>query len=298
MAVVDLDRQRIERRDFPVSRRGYDPAAVDAHLRDLADAFQERERQLAASGPPSLAAEASAQVQSILAAAEAAAADIERQALESATAEREQAARDAARTREEAIEHARSHVAAVSDAASALLERVGSMDAEVGSLLESVRASAARLGSELRAVDVNMGELYDAASGRAREATDAVAKSEPTAPAKGTPLPGPPTGPAFPEPPTPSAPSKSAAARTARGSSARRATRAPARDSGAGEGGGESGAGDEGAEGGDLDSARLVALNMALNGESRASTDRYLAENFRLAERQKLIDEVYAAIEA
>ena len=36
---------------------------------------------------------------------------------------------------------------------------------------------------------------------------------------------------------------------------------------------------------------------MALNGESREDADRYLAENFQLADRQKLIDEVYAAIE-
>ena len=36
---------------------------------------------------------------------------------------------------------------------------------------------------------------------------------------------------------------------------------------------------------------------MALNGESRADADRYLAENFKLSDRQKLIDEVYAAIE-
>ena len=47
----------------------------------------------------------------------------------------------------------------------------------------------------------------------------------------------------------------------------------------------------------DLDSARLVALNMALNGEPRAEAERYLAENFRLSDRQRLIDEVYAAIE-
>jgi hypothetical protein len=50
-------------------------------------------------------------------------------------------------------------------------------------------------------------------------------------------------------------------------------------------------------EDGDLDGARLIALNMALNGESRADTERYLAENFALADRQKLIEEVYAAIE-
>jgi len=37
---------------------------------------------------------------------------------------------------------------------------------------------------------------------------------------------------------------------------------------------------------------------MALNGESRADTERYLAENFQLPDRLKLIDEVYAAIEA
>jgi len=48
---------------------------------------------------------------------------------------------------------------------------------------------------------------------------------------------------------------------------------------------------------GDLDGARLIALNMALNGESRADADRYLAENFSLSDRGKLIDEVYAAIE-
>ena len=47
----------------------------------------------------------------------------------------------------------------------------------------------------------------------------------------------------------------------------------------------------------ELDGARLIALNMALIGDSRADTDRYLAENFELADRQKLIDEVYAAIE-
>ncbi|HEX4562922.1 MAG TPA: hypothetical protein VH115_00600, partial [Solirubrobacteraceae bacterium] len=53
-----------------------------------------------------------------------------------------------------------------------------------------------------------------------------------------------------------------------------------------------------GGEEGDADSARLVALNMALGGESRADTERYLAENFKLADPLKLVDEVYAAIEA
>ena len=53
----------------------------------------------------------------------------------------------------------------------------------------------------------------------------------------------------------------------------------------------------ESPEGSDLDGARLIALNMALNGETREDADRYLAENYQLADRGKLIDEVYAAIE-
>jgi hypothetical protein len=47
----------------------------------------------------------------------------------------------------------------------------------------------------------------------------------------------------------------------------------------------------------DLDGARLVALNMALNGDSREDTSRYLEENFAVPDRERLLDEVYAAIE-
>jgi len=36
---------------------------------------------------------------------------------------------------------------------------------------------------------------------------------------------------------------------------------------------------------------------MALNGESREETDRYLAENFDLPDRAALVEEVYAAID-
>jgi hypothetical protein len=47
----------------------------------------------------------------------------------------------------------------------------------------------------------------------------------------------------------------------------------------------------------DVDGARLVALNMALNGTSREETDRYLAINFGLGDRAQLLDEVYASVE-
>ena len=36
---------------------------------------------------------------------------------------------------------------------------------------------------------------------------------------------------------------------------------------------------------------------MALNGESREDTERYLAENYDLVDQRKLVDEVYAAVE-
>ena len=47
----------------------------------------------------------------------------------------------------------------------------------------------------------------------------------------------------------------------------------------------------------DIEGARLIALNMALNGQSREETDKYLAENFDLTDRAALLDEVYATVE-
>jgi DivIVA domain-containing protein len=269
---VDIDRQAIERRDFPIGRRGYDPAAVDAHLRALAAEFEEL-RRASAGAEPSLASTAATQVQSILAAAETAAADIERQALTDATEAREQAEGDAQRTREDALAQARAHVDAVAQATAVLLERVSAMDAEVGSLADSVRTGAGRLAGDLAAVQTNMGELYDAASGRAPADAPAAHHDPPPPPAIASSAFGPPA----PAPPPLRSPPAAVEERAA-------AARAPASPP------------SEGANG-DLDSARLVALNMALNGESRAEADRYLAENFKLSDRQTLIDEVFAAIE-
>jgi len=290
MPAVDLDRQAIERRDFPIGRRGYDPDAVDAHLRALAGEFEELQRQAAGGGRDiSLASSAGTQVQTILEAAEAAAAEIERQAHEGAREVREAANLDAERTREEALERARAHVAGVAQAAAVLLERVGSMDGEVSALVESLRAGASRLAADLSTVETSMRELYDAASGRGVEAPaaeapppsapafapeleDAIAaQPPPPPPVAEAPLPpvAPPPLAAEPPPPPPPAPEPAAQ---------QEEQQAPAGE-------------------GDIDGARLVALNMALNGESRAETERYLAENFQIADRLKLIDEVYAAIE-
>jgi hypothetical protein len=47
----------------------------------------------------------------------------------------------------------------------------------------------------------------------------------------------------------------------------------------------------------DSEGARLIALNMALNGEPREDTDKYLQENFDLADRAALLDEVYSSVD-
>jgi hypothetical protein len=52
-----------------------------------------------------------------------------------------------------------------------------------------------------------------------------------------------------------------------------------------------------GSVGEDVEGARLIALNMALNGTAREETDRYLAENFDLSDRAALLNEVYASVE-
>jgi hypothetical protein len=298
MAAVELDRQAIEKRDFPIGRRGYDTAAVDAHLRALAAEVEELQRTLAGrGGEASLASTAGTQVQSIIEAAETAAEDIERQARESAQSAREEADRDAARTREVAVQRAQAHVATVAQATATLLQRVESMDGEASGLVESLRAGASRLASDLAATETNMGELYDAASGQARSVVDgeqspptatggtagegtnvasSPTQSRPTPAQAATPLPQ--VAPPQPQPsqPPPVQPARAAVPPSPQPTAVKQR---PA------------------TENGDIDGARLIALNMALNGESREAADRYLAENFELADRQKLVEEVYAAIE-
>jgi hypothetical protein len=275
---VDIDRQAIERRDFPIARRGYEPAAVDAHLRAVASELEELERRRAAGSRSPLATAASSQVQSILQAAETAAADIERDAQQRADALREEADGDARRTREEALAKAREHAARVKQATNVLLERVGSLDGETSALLARLREGAERLARDLSALDANMGALYDAAAG------EEVAPSVPSgrdSPAQLSERP----------PPAATVPAHEPLARAGPPAPVESPVRSP-------EARGPAAAVAPEAGNGDVDGARLVALNMALSGEPRASTVRYLAEHFQLSEREKLVDEVYAAIEA
>jgi DivIVA domain-containing protein len=126
-----MDRPSIQRSDFPTVRRGYEPDAVDAHLRHVADEVE----AMRSRGP--LASAASSQVQKILEAAETTADQL----------------------RADAGEEAREHVHRVSTAARELLERLGAMHDELGAMMDRLREEAGRLSAELRSLERDVVEL-------------------------------------------------------------------------------------------------------------------------------------------
>jgi DivIVA domain-containing protein len=124
---VALDRQSIARRDFPTHGRGYDPAAVDAHLQAVADEVAALERRAGAAAP--LSAQAGAQVQAIIEAAERGAQAIR------AAAERES---------KERLAHA-------AEAADRLRARIERLEEDITELMAGLRDGARRLHDELAA---------------------------------------------------------------------------------------------------------------------------------------------------
>ena len=115
-----LDRQSVIRTDFPMSRRGYDRIAVDRHLDEIAQQLDGIER------PASVGATTSAHVQSILDAAEASAAEIERRAWDDATRVQDEA--------DQALARARVQVQALAAASRSLRERLDGLLTEVEAL--------------------------------------------------------------------------------------------------------------------------------------------------------------------
>jgi hypothetical protein len=282
---VELDRQSIEKRDFPIGRRGYDPAAVDAHLHVLAAEVEELRRTLEHRAGETLGSSAGTQVQGILEAAETTAADIEQKASGDARQTRAQADSDAERTRADAVKQARAHVAAVAQATAVLIERVESMDGETSTLVESLRAGASRLANDLTVVERDMAELYDAAAGRGGHTLQADPHPVVPVPA-GDPATGAPARQDNPEAVSAAPAPPAAAPAQPPLPQPELSSQVPLQS-----------ASEASGENGDLYGARLIALNMAMNGDSRTTIDRYLAEHHQLADRQKLLDEVYAAIE-
>ena len=288
-----LDRREIEKSDFPVSRRGYEPRAVDAHLRAVADRLEELEREYRSQ---SVASAASEQVRSIVAAAESSAAEIRRAAEQRARESEEQTAAETDRVRADANRKAKARVEEVRAATARMLERLEAVDEELSTLVANLRSGGERLDSGLAELAGSLSELAEEAapaepmsSDHARgeppapepepseaerepKPSDAVAERERSEPdrepadAEGEPPAAEHVAPPAadrPAPPTPGEPAATPAE--------------PAVD---------------GAE----EKARLIALDMALSGKPREETDDYLARNFVLADRARLVDEIYANV--
>jgi DivIVA domain-containing protein len=135
-----VDRDAIERRDFPIGRRGYDQAAVDEHLRRVADELE----SLRTSAPaPRLSAGTSEQVRLILEAAETSAAELRAEAS--------------------------GHVDQVRRAADGMLSRLDELERELGTLLDALRASGERLTEGLERLHEQTGELAATAEPAAPE---------------------------------------------------------------------------------------------------------------------------------
>jgi len=266
---VALERQTIEKKDFPIGRRGYDPDAVDTHLQSLADEIEELKRS-ARRRTETLASSASEQVRSIVEAAETSAADIQRQAEDEAREIRAEASEEARIAREQATAQAREYVGKVSESIAVMMQRLDAMESELGALVESLRTGGNRLNADLQLLEGNLSEVSDSIAPRPRFEPEPMAPSTPVAASVSEPA-------AAPDAEAPEEPEFED-----------QAYQEPALEPAA----------SEAVPGGDdSEGARLIALNMALNGTPREETDRYLAENFELSNRALLLDDVYASVE-
>jgi len=280
---VALDRQSIEKRDFPIGRRGYDPAAVDAHLSLLADELDAARRSSRSGG--ALATAASEQVRLIVEAAEQSASDIEREADLEARRIRQEAREAAESARAGASSQARDHVTRVAEAATAMLERLAAMETELRSLLDGVRSGATRVSSDLSLLQASVGDLRGAAApafepdprptrvpAAAPGSAFEPAVAEP-APARGSAFEPPVAEPPVVEPAVaadlPPDPLDDEVVEVPLGE--RQSAERPA----------------------DEEGARLIAFNMALNGTPREETEAYLRDNFDLPDPAGLLDDVY-----
>ena len=134
-----MDREEIERRDFPVGRRGYEQEAVDAHLREVADEIERLRTGAATARKPaaSLAAGTSEQVRLILEAAELGAAEM----------------------REDAGRQAKAHVSRVEEAAESMLAKLEALQSELSALLDGLHAGGERLTQGLAALQAQVGDV-------------------------------------------------------------------------------------------------------------------------------------------
>lgn len=260
-----MDRNFIERESFPTARKGLDPEAVRAHLRSIADAVEEAARTSPAT---STSAQAGDQVRGIIEAAENSADEIVTRAQREADELVAKARTQAQGIRDQASAAAAKHLEDVEAAGKRLQERADATEADFESMLENLRAAGDGLLERVRGgageiqgrVEALLGQLpsivADWDESDEAAAPDDPGENEDRGPAEAADGDG----------------DEDAEAASAEPS----AGTAPEPD------------GEEG--------ARIVALNMALSGSSREETERYLAENFNVANPASLLDDVFMRV--
>lgn len=304
---MELDRNFIERNDFSAARRGYDPDEVDRHLREIADAVTELKRSQRRS-PSSLAASAAEQVRGIVEAAERSASEIQEQAEGEATRIKDDAASRARETREKADSDAAERVQNAEEASAKMLQRANGVEGEIdrllsemrsaaGQLVENLRTSAGALTQELTLIQEEFTTVREGRLEPGRAARSAAPAEEPeeagTVDAEPEVVAESEEG-AIGEVPeavgveTDEQPQLEAVEAVPEGAEEEEEAPAAEEEPAAASGSGRSIRGAEG--------ARLIALNMALNGTPRDETARYLSQNFDLDDQDSLLDEVYARV--
>jgi cell division septum initiation protein DivIVA len=304
---VALDRHNIEKKDFPLGQRGYDPAAVDAHLSTVAEevgAFKEEARRRS----DTVASSASDRVRTILEAAEQSASEIHRAAEDDAREVREEASREADATRENAQRDAREYLDKVSASANAMMDRLNAMEQEMAAMIESVRTGSHRLTADLQELESGLTDVSGAIAPRPEFVpdrapadtfqADAASLHEPAPVHVDFDDPG--LGPEVPQEPQIAAGFQPQPVAEEQAAEAPPEPEAAELQSVVGDGGHTNGFDQPQPvqRGGDAEGARLIALNMALNGTPREETARYLSENFHLSDAGGLLDEVYASVES
>ncbi len=221
---------------------------------------------------------------------------------------RSEAAAAAEQTRNEATEEAQGHVSSVRDATGTMLERVESLETEARSLVDSLRSRGIRLTGDLDQLETQMGELRSASGVGAavpEPVPEPVPELEPELEPESL----------IEEPPEPLEPERTLLPTEAAAEEAAllddeateettldevEAARVEEEELLEEEPALEEEPLDDGPAGAsaasDTEGARLIALNMALNGTPRDETDRYLAENFSVEDRAGLLDDVYARL--
>src|SRR5947209_4517066 len=161
---MELERRFIERQDFSQARRGYDPVEVDRHLQTVAQAVDElKARADAQPQQATLAGTAASRVESIVAAAEASAREIEEKAHADAQQVRDQAERDAA----ERISGAEEMVTNLTARAQELQREVDDFVARIGSLKGAVDTIRTEFDAVARVVQAAVEAPMDPAEQRA-----------------------------------------------------------------------------------------------------------------------------------